>query len=413
MNYLPYSEYKNSGIEWLNKIPSHWDIIKGRWLFEIKKRIVGELGFDVLSITQNGIRIKDIESNDGQLSMDYSKYQLVEAGDFAMNHMDLLTGYVDRSSVVGVTSPDYRVFSLKEPDTTNPQYALYLLQNGYLNKIFYPYGQGSSQLGRWRLPTEQFKNFSFPLPPLEEQSQIASFIEYQLSKANILVSEQEKLIELLKIKLNSLVLGSFGQLDTKIFRIRNVIDVIERPVIQEENQTYEPIGLFNRGRGLFHKEKRAKADMGDSDFYWVKEGDLILSGQFAWEGAVALAYKEEENCVVSHRYPVIRGKKGIVLTEYLFALFTTTHGAFLLNESSVGAAGRNRPLNMNLLIKEEIPIPNIQTQEKITELVLQRRNLLQEIEKQRRLVSDRRLALFSAAVTGQIDVRNYQPKEIA
>ena len=42
-----------------------------------------------LSITQQGIRVKDLESNDGQISMDYSKYQFVEVGDFAMNHMGL------------------------------------------------------------------------------------------------------------------------------------------------------------------------------------------------------------------------------------------------------------------------------------------------------------------------------------
>jgi type I restriction enzyme S subunit len=99
-----YERYKKSGVHWLGDVPDHWHTKRLRRLFEIKKRIVGTVGFDVLSITQQGLKVKDTESNDGQISSDYSKYQLVERGDFAMNHMDLLTGYVDIARSSGVTS---------------------------------------------------------------------------------------------------------------------------------------------------------------------------------------------------------------------------------------------------------------------------------------------------------------------
>eukprot|EP00487_Bulimina_marginata_P011247 TRINITY_DN677_c0_g1_i2.p1 TRINITY_DN677_c0_g1~~TRINITY_DN677_c0_g1_i2.p1 ORF type:complete len:138 (+),score=39.38 TRINITY_DN677_c0_g1_i2:229-642(+) len=107
--YQAYPEYKESNIDWMETIPEHWEIIRLKYIFSIKKRIAGMLGLDILSVTQRGVKVKDIESGDGQLSMDYSKYQRVEVGDFAMNHMDLLTGYVDLSKFDGVTSPDYRV----------------------------------------------------------------------------------------------------------------------------------------------------------------------------------------------------------------------------------------------------------------------------------------------------------------
>ncbi len=69
---------------------------KIRRIFAIKKKIIaGEEGHQVLSITQRGIIPKDISKNEGQMAADYSGYQLVAAGDFAMNHMDLLTGWVD------------------------------------------------------------------------------------------------------------------------------------------------------------------------------------------------------------------------------------------------------------------------------------------------------------------------------
>ena len=147
-------------------------------------------------------------------------------------------------------------------------------------------------------------------------------------------------------------------------------------------------------------------DMGESDFFWVKEGDLIISGQFAWEGAVALADKEDEGCVVSHRYPVIRGKDGVALTEYLFGLLCTKHGDFLLNENSRGAAGRNRPLNISTLVKEKIPVPSMWVQEAVARAVHSRKALLKEIAKAIDLLQERRTALISAAVTGKIDVHN-------
>jgi type I restriction enzyme, S subunit len=203
MSFQRHKAYKNSGVGWLGDVPEHWETKRIRHLFEVKKRIAGTDGFDVLSITQQGIKIKDIESNDGQLSMDYSKYQFVEVGDFAVNHMDLLTGYVDVASISGVTSPDYRVFSVRNAEECFYRYYLYLFQIGYKRKIFYAFGQGASQLGRWRLPIEQFNNFDFPQPPVLEQVQIASFRE--TAKIDELVAEQKRLIDLLNEKRQAII----------------------------------------------------------------------------------------------------------------------------------------------------------------------------------------------------------------
>lgn len=194
----PDAPMKPSGIDWLGDIPEHWETRKLRYLFEIKKRIAGELGHDVLSITQQGIKIKDTESMDGQISSDYSKYQVVEKGDFAMNHMDLLTGYVDISEYDGVTSPDYRVFSLIAPSTVD-RYFLYLFQMGYKNKIFYAFGRGAAQFGRWRFPSDEFKEFKFPLPPdRDEQKAIAKHIETECSRLDTIIDKFKKQIKLIQ-----------------------------------------------------------------------------------------------------------------------------------------------------------------------------------------------------------------------
>jgi type I restriction enzyme S subunit len=65
--YKAYEKYKDSGIAWLGEIPEHWEEKRLKFIFQIQKRIAGELGYDVLSITQQGIKIKDITSGAGQL----------------------------------------------------------------------------------------------------------------------------------------------------------------------------------------------------------------------------------------------------------------------------------------------------------------------------------------------------------
>ena len=114
-----------------------------------------------MSVTQRGIKPKDM-SEKGQFSLDYSKYQLVDSGDFVMNHMDLLTGWVDISNMDGVTSPDYRVFQSSNPEKYYPDYYRYVFQTCYQQRIFYGFGQGVSGFGRWRLPAEIFLEFLSP-----------------------------------------------------------------------------------------------------------------------------------------------------------------------------------------------------------------------------------------------------------
>lgn len=201
----PNTEMRDSGIEWIGEIPKDWALKKLKYLFVIKKEIAGKSGFDILSVTQHGIKIKDITTNEGQISSDYSKYQLVDKGDFVMNHMDLLTGWVDYSHYDGVTSPDYRVFKLKDYSKCSPKYYLYIMQMCYKNKIFYGLGQGVSNLGRWRLQTDKFLNFFVPTPSLVEQQEIVDYLDNKCLKIDQIIEQKQALIKQLQEYKQSLI----------------------------------------------------------------------------------------------------------------------------------------------------------------------------------------------------------------
>ena len=196
---------KDSGSVWFGKIPSDWNMVKFKHIIHIRKDIAGTEGYTVLSITQRGIIPKDLSKNEGQLASDYSNYQLVDVGDFAMNHMDLLTGWVDISKYNGVTSPDYRVFALNDSKVSCAKYYLYLVQMCYIDRIFYSLGQGVSGFGRWRLPADQFLNFMVAVPSYNEQKEIAECIERKCAAIDTLISKKQQFIDELTAYKKSLI----------------------------------------------------------------------------------------------------------------------------------------------------------------------------------------------------------------
>lgn len=202
---------KDSGVDWMGEVPKHWNVTKMKWMFEIVKRIYGAEDREVLSITQRGIKIKNIDSNEGQLAESYANYQVVNVNDFAMNSMDLLTGWVDCSPYEGVTSPDYRVFRFHPDKPQCHTYYKYLFQMCYTNRIFYRLGQGVSNLGRWRLQADQFLNIRLPQPPIEEQEQIAAYLDKKVGQIEELTADIkaqiEKLKEYRKIVIHDVVTG--------------------------------------------------------------------------------------------------------------------------------------------------------------------------------------------------------------
>lgn len=194
VDYAQYGEMKPSREKWLGEIPTSWKVLRLKRIFSIKKDIAGEEGHTVLSVTQKGIRPKAM-SEKGQFAQDYSKYQLVNHGDFVMNHMDLLTGWVDVSQYDGVTSPDYRVFINNKPDQFDSGYYRYIFQLCYSARIFYGLGQGVAGFGRWRLPSDMFLNFVLPVPSISEQHAIAAYLDDQIAQIDSIIAEVQVSIE--------------------------------------------------------------------------------------------------------------------------------------------------------------------------------------------------------------------------
>lgn len=407
MSFPKYANYTESQLDYIGSIPSNWDLVPffSRFI-ERKESNKGMKNDNLLSLSYGRIIHKDINSLDGLLPASYETYQVVYPGDLVFRLTDLQNDKRSlRSAIVADEGIITSAYLAVRPKAMNPGFANHLFRCYDQLKVFYSMGGGLRQSMKY----DDMKWLPVVCPSLPEQTQIARFLDHETAKIDALIAEQKRLIKLLQEKLHSLILSDIKNHNLPEERLQHLVDVVRRPVTQLPDEDYVALGLFNRGRGLFHKPAKKRDEMGDSDFFWIKQGDLIISGQFAWEGAVAMATELETGKVVSHRYPVIRGRRGGILTEYLFALLTTSHGDFLLNENSRGAAGRNRPLNLNSLLKEKIKIPSISKQELVANLVHRVNQIKLETQMQKELLLERRSTLISAVVTGKIDVRGWQP----
>lgn len=195
--------YKPSGIKWLGEIPQSWEIRRLKYLFYISKEESRDEFPNVLSLTQNGIIERDITTNKGQLAQNYIGYNIVKRGDIILNPMDLSSGYVAKSTFEGVISQAY--IKIRPLETLNLSYYESFFQNLYHYKILWHLGKGISYDHRWTLGNDVFLNIKIPLPPLQEQKEIAEFLDSKCEKIQNYIEKKQKLITLLQEKKQALI----------------------------------------------------------------------------------------------------------------------------------------------------------------------------------------------------------------
>jgi type I restriction enzyme S subunit len=432
-----YPKYKKCDGDWIKEIPQDWDIVRGKYLFEIKKRIAGELGHNVLSITQKGIKVKDTESGDGQLSMDYSKYQIVEPGDFAMNHMDLLTGYVDISKYDGVTSPDYRVFTAREKAQCS-RYFLYVLQMGYTNKIFFKYGQGASHLGRWRLPSDGFNDFWFPCPPQQVRATIVDYLDYEIGRIDTLINKQQKLLKLLKVKRQAVISHAVTQgINPKVIKHDSGVEWLGKVPQHWVNTKIKYIAELTPKKSEVEKEKRRTcsfipmeklkvdslildenkliSDVFDGYTYFRDEDILMAKVTPCFENKNMVVARNLTNSIGfgSSEIYVLRAKIPL-LNDYLYYRLQEDVFMGMAIGAMTGAGGLKR-VPSDFVNSFKVSLPPEKERLEIVDYIKKYTSefdpLISKALCAIKLMRERRSSLIFSAVTGKIDVRNYEIKE--
>lgn len=194
------AKLKDSGVEYFGEVPQYWDIVRNKNLFAIKKEIVGEkfVDYQLLSLTQQGVVMKDINSMDGNLPESFATYQRVPKDTIVIALFDIST----RSTTIsgwskydGMITSAYRV----------------LIPNNKVNLGYYDYL--FTHIGSDRCLTSEGKNIRCSIdedtfgainticPPVDEQKSIAEYLDKKTSAVdNLIAIKQQKITELKEYK---------------------------------------------------------------------------------------------------------------------------------------------------------------------------------------------------------------------
>ena len=192
-------------IKCLENIPEKWKVGRVKDIFYISKDKAHQKDPVILSLARDGIKVRDISNNEGQIAESYENYNPVKPGDLLLNPMDLYSGAnCNMSLVEGVISPAYVNLRKKYKDIS-PKFYDYYFKVQYWTMNMFAHGKGVSFDNRWTLNAEGVLNFEIPILSGEEQQRIADFLDKKCSQIERLIKLQENEIEKLKIAKNNLI----------------------------------------------------------------------------------------------------------------------------------------------------------------------------------------------------------------
>ena len=188
-----YEKMKDSGIEWVGSVPSHWRVhTLYQLVTQVKEKNSNLQEKNLLSLSYGKIKRKDIDSPDGLLPASFDGYNIIEDGDIVLRLTDLQNDHtslrVGLATERGIITSAYT--TLRPIDTSNSKYLFYLLHAFDLKRGFYGMGSGVRQ----GLNYAEVKELRIVLPSQDEQDAIASFLDNQCGQIDSIIEEAKSSI---------------------------------------------------------------------------------------------------------------------------------------------------------------------------------------------------------------------------
>ncbi len=269
----------------------------------------------------------------------------------------------------------------------------------------------------------EFQYLKIPLPSVYEQQKIMSILdtwEKGINKKKELLSELYKRRKELEIGLFSgqIRFGKFKQnskktktylgempFDWRLMQMSNVVKRVKSGFTPSPEKLYKEIGIRSHCKGIFYKEEVTGSSLGNKSVFWIKPNCFIVNIVFAWEHAIAKTTEEEVGMIASHRFPMYQTKEGVLDLDYLLYYFKTRRGKHLLGLASPGGAGRNKTMGQAEFAKLKIPIPSLEEQKGIVEILSEADKEIKIFEKQLDILKTQRKGLTQKLLTGEVRVK--------
>jgi type I restriction enzyme S subunit len=421
----PYSAYKDSGVPWLGEVPEHWELVPNRALLRKRKVLVGERHseYQLLSLTKAGVIVRDVSTGRGKFSADMGTSQEVRRGDLVFCLFDI----PETPRTVGLAKHDgmitgaYTVFECRNNQLARFIESFYIAMDD--QKLLSPLYSGL----RNTIPPSVFLGVKTPVLPAEEQTQIATFLDYADRRIRRYIRSKQKLIKLLEeqkqVIINQAVTrGLDPNVPLKPSSIEWLGDIpkhwevsklkfLFKEIDDRTTSGTEVLLSLRMYRGLVpHEEVSEKPITSDAliGYKKVKPRQLVMNRMRAAIGMFAVV---DQPGLVSPDYAIFEHRR-FVDPSYFLHLFKTSNLCSIFRLESKGL-GTGSSGFMRLYTDRfgiiQVPLPPHEEQITIArevETVIRDFHLAKDrVEREISLLHEFRTRLIADVVTGKLDVR--------
>lgn len=431
--YVGYADYKDSGVEWLGAVPSHWTVTAVKRFASFTIGWTPPTGIDAYF---GGDHLWANISDIGPKVLYSTTKTITDAGVRATRiHKSpkgsLLFSFKLSIGQVSIVGED--MYTNEAIATFKPSETVYVPFMYWAAPLFIPQNAEENIYGAKLLNQERIGNACFVLPSPIEQRTIAAFLDYETARIDSLIDKQQRLIELLKEKRQAVIShavtkGLNPDAPMKDSGVEWLGQVPEHWVVKSYRYACK---IY---RGKFGHRPRNDPDFYDGEYPFIQTGDVARAGKFITSYSQTL---NEKGKTVSQLFPVgtlmmaiaanvgdtailgfeayapdsVVGFKPRENIELEFLRYSFMAALPALEQTSTQSTQAN--LNVDRIGAVKAVFPPLEQQVGIVEYldkVLERYDLVEkECLNGISLLQERRTALISAAVTGKIDLRGWTP----
>ena len=433
-----YEEYKESGYDWLGKIPAHWRKTKLRELTkESNERRGQRQDLELLSVYREfGVIIKNSrDDNHNSESEDTSNYKYVNKDYLVINKMKLWQGSLGISEFEGIVSPAYIVCKITKE--INTRYLNYLLRSPlfktYYNRISY-----GIRVGQWDSDYDDLKQLDLFLPPREEQDAIVRFLNAKCAKIDRLIKLKERQIELLNEKKQNIINQAVTKgldphapmKDSGVDWIGEIPEgwevILAGRLINKIEQGWSPTavdGEREQGQnavlslsavkyGEFNKHaiKPLLSSIQIKEELKVKKNDILLTRSNTRQlvGDCCLVEEVEENTIFSDLIYRIKLNHDIIYDNFFVFYMISSYARFQIERMASGSSNTMPKLSHKNIRSIIFSVPQIDEQKKIASFIERElAPIKEEIENARKsvqLLQELKSRFIQECCTGSIKI---------
>ncbi len=406
-----YPKYKSTSIPWLPKVPEGW-VLKPITAITKSKSRKGRPDLQLLSVYRDyGVILKSSrDDNHNKAGEDLSSYKVVLPGNLVLNKMKTWQGSLGISDYEGLVSPAYIVCEVDK--SINGKYLNYLLRS---NQYIYAYNRLSYgiRIDQWDMRYEDFKRLPVYLPPKEEQTAIANYLDTQTEQINRFISKKQKLIELLKEQKQTVV-NKYLENDFPLIKLKYLIKGKLKYGANESGEEYNEaypryirITDFGANGNLKENEKLSlKPEVAQN--YLLKDGDILFARSGGTVGKTFQFKYSDNSFVACYAGYLIKAEPDSkkILSDFLF--YYTQSGLYerwkdaIFNKATIENIGADK--YSQLLI----PVPCLEEQKKILIKINKETGnidaVISRTEKEIEIIKEYKQSLIAEVVTGKIKV---------